>query len=679
MSTVIPLNPAQQAAVDHLGSPALVLAGAGSGKTRVITQRIAQLISGGYPAQSIYAVTFTNKASEEMAERLLKITGPRGKNVWISTFHALGAEIARKEARHIAGGDRFVVYDAADAMGVVKEILRELKVLDRRYDAGAIMSRISRAKSALTTPEEQDDGGEYDEITRSVFPRYQAALKRLKALDFDDLIGAPLRVLTENAEVRERWTSKVRHLLIDEFQDTNRTQLLFAKALAGERAEVFCVGDDDQAIYGWRGADIRNVLDFETHFPGAKKMALEQNYRSRQPILDVANVVIARAERAFPKTLFSDRKLGDKVILVECDNNESETKFVVETAKSAISNGISRREIGVLYRGNLLAKPLEEAFRLAAIPYRLIGGTSFYERREVKDLTAYLRLALHPEDEIAFRRTVNYPTRGVGDTSLERIERYARARGIPLLDAAINADAISDVDERVKTSLHSYTSLLRATRERVERGDPLTDVARGVADAIGLRHDIVSAGPTPEVATKRWGNVEELFRSLARMQVHTLPEARQAIARLSLRFADDDEDAEDRVTLSTLHGAKGLEFHTVFFIGCDEGIIPHSRTDAPKATDIAATIDASEERRLFYVGVTRAKETLYLVRARARAMRGAPRATLPSRFLLDVPSEMFERRSYTAQAAMNTTDLAAAAKAAREALTAMRAGLTKRP
>ncbi len=678
MSGAIPLNPAQKAAIDHAGAPALVLAGAGSGKTRVITQRIAKLIADGFPAQSIFAVTFTNKASEEMADRLEKIAGARAKGVWISTFHALGAEIARREAKLIAGGDRFVVYDAADAMGVVKEVLRDLKVLDRRYDAGAIMARISRAKNAMARPEDLDDGSEYDEITRAVFPRYQAALNRLKALDFDDLIGVPLKLLQDNADVRERWTSRIRHLLVDEFQDTNRTQLLFAKALAGSRGEIFCVGDDDQSIYGWRGADIRNILDFEKHFPGARKLALEQNYRSRQPILDVANVVIARAERAYPKTLFSDRKHGDKVVLVECDNNESETRFVVDTAKSALSNGVPRREIGVLYRGNLLAKPLEEAFRLAAIPYRLIGGTSFYERREVKDLTAYLRLALHPEDEIAFRRVVNYPTRGVGDTSLERIERFSKARGIPMLDAAIRAGEIKDLDDRAKSALGSFTSLIRASRERVERGDPLADVARGVATAIGLREDIVSAGPTPAVSAKRLGNVEELYRSLARIQVHTVSEARQAIARLSLRFADDEEDVDDRVTLSTLHGAKGLEFHTVFFIGCDEGIIPHSRTDAPKATDIAATIDASEERRLFYVGVTRAKETLYLVRARSRAMRGAPRATLPSRFLLDVPPEMLEKRAYAAQPAMTTTDLAAAAKSAREALMAMRASLPKR-
>ncbi len=678
MSGAIPLNPAQKAAIEHSGGPALVLAGAGSGKTRVITQRIARIMSDGFPPTSIYAVTFTNKATEEMAERLEKIVGHPARKVWISTFHALGAEIARKEARHIAGGDRFVVYDAADAMGVVKEILRDLKVLDRRYDAGAIMSRISRAKSGLTTPDELPDEGEYDEITRAVFPRYQAALARLKALDFDDLIGAPLKLLLENAEVRERWQSKVRHLLIDEFQDTNRTQLLFAKALAGARAEVFCVGDDDQSIYGWRGADIRNILDFEKHFPGARKLALEQNYRSRQPILDVANVVIVRAERAYPKTLFSDRKQGDKVTVVECDNNESETKFVVDTSKTAIANGLPRREIGVLYRGNLLAKPLEEQFRLAGIPYRLIGGTSFYERREVKDLTAYLRLALHPEDEISFRRVVNYPTRGIGDTSLERIERFARARGLSLLDASLQAGTIKDLDDRVQTSLSSFTGLIRAVRERLERNDPFGDVARGLADAIRLREDINQAGPTPEVATKRWGNVEELFRSLSRTPVTTLGEARQLLARLSLRFADDEEDTDDRVTLSTLHGAKGLEFHTVFFIGCDEGIIPHSRTDAPKATDIAATIDASEERRLFYVGVTRAKETLYLVRARARAMRGAPRATLPSRFLSDIPSEMLERRSYTAQPVLAPADLAAAARSAREALGAFRAQLGKR-
>jgi DNA helicase-2/ATP-dependent DNA helicase PcrA len=675
MTKTIPLNPAQQAAVDHSGGPALVIAGAGSGKTRVITNRIARLIREGYPPRSIFAVTFTNKASEEMAERLAAMVGEhQAREVWMSTFHALGAEIVRQEARHVAGGDKFVIYDAADAVGVVKEILRDLKLMDRRLDASAILARISHAKNALVTPDELPEESEYDELAARVFPRYVAALKRLNALDFDDLILVPLRLLQEVEEVRARWHNRVRHLLIDEFQDTSRAQLLMVQALAGARAEVFCVGDDDQAIYGWRGADVRNVIEFGRYFPGARVLALEQNYRSRQPILDVANAAIEKATRAYPKKLFSDKKQGDKVTLVECDTHESEVKFVLEVSRQALSQGLRRRDIAVLYRSNAFAKPLEEAFRLAGIAYKLIGGTSFYERREVKDLTAYLRLALHPQDEISFRRVVNYPARGIGDVSFERIERYARARGLSLFEAAQQADAIKDLDDRARHALGQFTALVVATRERIERKEPLADVARAVAAAIDLRGDITSAGPTPAVATRRWGNIEELYRTLARIPAEGgATAARQALARLSLRFAEEEEEGDDRVVLSTLHGAKGLEFSLVFLIGCDEGILPHARTDNPRATDILATIDPHEERRLFYVGITRARDRLYLVRAKSRAMRGAARATAPSRFLLELPPHLIERQTYVGQEVLSTRDLAAQARAAREALAALRA------
>lgn len=676
MDQGVPLNAAQKCAVEHSGSPALVIAGAGSGKTRVITHRIARLIEQGYLPRSIFAVTFTNKAAEEMAERLVGMVGEsRAREVWISTFHALGAEIVRQEAVHVAGGDRWVIYDAADAVGVVKEILRELNVVDRRFDAAAILARISHAKCALTTPDRLPCHNEYDEIAALVFPRYVAALKRLRALDFDDLILVPLRLLETVEDVRTRWQERVRHLLVDEFQDTNRAQLLLIRALAGPRTEVFCVGDDDQAIYGWRGADVRNVKDFEKYFPGARLLPLEQNYRSCQPILDVANAVIEKAERVYPKRLFSDRKFGDKVTLVECDNQDSEVKFVVETTRQALARGLRYRDVAVLYRSNVLSRPLEEAFRLGGIPCRVIGGVSFYERREVKDLLAYLRLALHPEDDISFRRVVNYPARGIGDVSFERIERYALARGICLFEAARQARAISGLDERVQRALESFTGLIVATREKIEAKEQLADVARSVAAAIDLRGDLVRAGPTPAEANRRWGNIEALYNTLSRIPAEGgVQEARRALARLSLRFAEEQDDRENRVTLSTLHGAKGLEFALVFVVGCDEGILPHARTDAPRVTDIPTTIDLAEERRLLYVGITRARDRLYLVRAKTRAMRGTPRATLPSRFLLDIPADLIDRQSYSGQSVLSTAELAASIRAAREALAALKAG-----
>ena len=650
----IPLNPAQQAAVDHGTGPALVLAGAGSGKTRVITQRIARLLDGGTPSRAITAVTFTNKAAEEMRERLVSLCGASAKDVWISTFHALGGEIVRQS---MGRKEPFVVYDAADSSGLVKELMREFKTPDKRFDVGAILARISHAKNAMMTPQELaavDPDSEYDEITQWVFPRYEAALRRLRALDFDDLILWPLRRLAEDAETRESWRRRIRYMLVDEFQDTNRAQLLMVKMLVGDTGNVFCVGDDDQSIYGWRGADITNVIDFPKHFRGAKTLALEQNYRSRKPVLDVANAVMEGQVRAFPKRLFTDKPGGAPVRIVEADSSDGEVKFVVEGIQKLISEGHKRKEIGVLYRSNALGRGVEEALRVAGVPYRLIGGTSVFERREVKDLIAYLRVSLHPSDEISVRRIINYPARGVGDVTLARLERHARARGTTLFHAVEHADTIDDIAAATKESLRAFVHILHATKQRIHEGIPLVDVARQVAGAIRLREDITAAGPTAIAAGKRWGNVEALYRALEKAEASTPGEASQVLARLTLRFAEEEDEQGDRLTLSTLHGSKGLEFGTVYFIGCDEGIIPHSRTENPKATDVLTTLNAGEERRLFYVGVTRAKEQLYLVRARTRQNKGPPKATMPSRFLTipGLPPGTLERQRYDAAAPM---------------------------
>ncbi len=670
----IPLNPAQKAAVEHGAGPALVLAGAGSGKTRVITQRIGRLIDQGTPPRAITALTFTNKAAEEMHERLVALCGESGKDVWISTFHSLGGEIVRQS---MPRGEAFVVYDGADTAGLVREIMRDFKTPDRRFDVGAIIARISHAKNAMCSPEElaaQDPDTEYDEIAQWVFPRYESALKRLRALDFDDLILWPLKRLMEDEATREQWRRKIRYMLVDEFQDTNRAQLLLVKSLVGERGNVFCVGDDDQSIYGWRGADIANVIDFPKHFPGAKIMALEQNYRSRKPVLDVSNAVMEGQVRAFPKRLFTDKAGGPPVKIVECDSSEGEVKFVVDGITKLVNQGYRKREIGVLYRSNVLSRSVEEALRLAAIPYRLIGGNSVYERREVKDLIAYLRVSLHPQDEIAVRRVVNYPARGVGDATLARLERFALARGVTLYQAVERAGEIDDIPAHTKEALRSFTSVVRAAKERIHAGAPLLDVARQVAAAIKLKEDIVAAGPTAVAAAKRWTNVEMLYRTLEKSDAKTPGEASQVLTRLTLRFADEEEEDGERVTLSTLHGSKGLEFGTVYFIGCDEGIIPHSRTENPKATDVLATINAGEERRLFYVGVTRAKEQLYLVRARTRSGKGPPRATTPSRFLTlhGLPPGTLEKMSYDSQAPLPPEEIAAQARKFREALAALK-------
>jgi DNA helicase-2/ATP-dependent DNA helicase PcrA len=515
---------------------------------------------------------------------------------------------------------------------------------------------------------------DYDEVAARVYPKYVQRMKRLNALDFDDLILVPLRLLREVKEVRERWHQQVRHLLVDEFQDTSFAQLLFVQALAGPRKEVFCVGDDDQSIYGWRGAEVKNVIEFAKYFPGARTVALEQNYRSRQPILDLANAVIAPSERAYPKKLFSDKKQGDKPVLVECDTHESEVRFVMDTIHKALRDGLKRSDIAVLYRSNGLAKPFEEALRLANIPYKLIGGTSFYERREVKDLTAYLRLAVHPQDDLAFRRVVNYPARGIGDTSFERIEKHARARGIHLFEASKHWHSIKDLDERAGRSLERFVKLIETARAKIEGNESLVDVSKWIAHEIQLYADIMAAGPTENAAIKRWGNIEEFYRTLEKIPARGLKESRLALAKLSLRFSEEEEDDGQRIVLSSLHGSKGLEFSLVFLVGCDDGIIPHARVDNPKVTDIQGTLDPAEERRLFYVGVTRAKDRLFLLRAKTRAYRGGLKPMVPSRFLRDIPPHLYERRSYTGPPVMAMNDMAAKARAAREMLARLKSG-----
>lgn len=669
------LNPPQLEAALRTDGPLLVFAGAGSGKTRVITQRITRLIEAGNLPRSITALTFTNKAAEEMQERLHGAVGPRASEVWISTFHALGGEIVRRE---MPRGNAFVVYDAADTGGLIKEILRErpTEVDGKRLDTGAILARISHAKNAMCRPEElvaEGESNEYDELAAWVYPRYQAALQRLRALDFDDLILWPLQKLTEDEATREKWRAKIRFLLVDEFQDTNRAQLLLVKQLVGDAGNVFCVGDDDQSIYGWRGADIANVIDFATHFPGAKKLALEQNYRSRRPVLEVANAIMEGQVRAFPKRLFTDRSGGGPVKVIHCDSGDGEVKFVGATIQKLLANGYKKKEIGVLYRSNLLSRGIEEMLRLANIPYRMIGGTSVYERREVKDLIAYLRLAVYPHDEISFRRVVNYPTRGIGDVTLARLEKYSLARGVSLLETAEHSGSIPDLSAATRDALVGFARIVRITRAQLEKGVGLSTVAAQVARTIKLKEDIFEAGPTAIVAGKRWANVERLLKTMDKAEASTLGEVGAVLQRLTLRFAEEEEQGLDQVTLSTLHGSKGLEFGTVFFLGCEEGIIPHSRTDTPRATDIASTIDAGEERRLFYVGVTRAKEQLYLMRAMKRSVgRSGAKTTMQTRFLTlpTLPEGMIESETFNSEAPLQVVDIAAQLKRAREGMMA---------
>ena len=674
------LNPAQRAAVVHGDGPLLVLAGAGSGKTRVITNRIARLLALGVPASAILAVTFTNKAAGEMLERVVGLVGQRAaQGLTVCTFHAFGLQLLQRESRYLGFGQGFSIFDQSDAAGTIRELLRTLEVDGgRRLDIGAIVSRISLAKNSFQGPDEMPDGGDldgdaalYQQIAKLVYGKYVAALKGFHALDFDDLICEPVRLLSKFDELRERWQRRFRYVLVDEYQDTNRVQLELLRQLAGAHKNLTVVGDDDQSIYGWRGADVTNILAFEEHFAGAKVVKLEQNYRSRKPILDAANAVVAAMPaKKYLKALFTERVGGEPIQLVNCSIPEVEASFVASEIQRLVTTGTPPGEIAVMYRSNKQAELLETALRERDLAYTLVGGQSFFERKEVKDLLCYLRLAVNPIDEISLRRVLNYPMRGIGEGALAKLEAFAISHDLPLFRAVQRASEIEGLAPAAKAGCARLAEVVIDAKAALVAHKPASVAAQQIADAVALKEDLHASSPSGEAAMKRWANVENLFRTLQRYEQRAeqtaweldaprAPALSEILHRLTLRFADDKEEQQGLVTLTTLHGAKGLEYDVVFLIGLEEGILPHKRTVDPKVTDVVEYVtDASgeavqkddaidEERRLFYVGVTRAKERLYLSRARARLQRGQLVARTPSRFLADVPKELCQTRELT--------------------------------
>ncbi len=653
MSASSRLNAAQRAAVEHGDGPVLVLAGAGSGKTRVITHRIVRLLEKGVPPAGIVALTFTNKAAAEMRERVRAMLGKGGtgtaRALTVSTFHSFGLGVLQRE-RDAVGGS-FTIFDQGDQTSLVKQLLRAAGA-DRSYDAQAVLARLSNAKNAFQAAEEMPlrEGDAYDEIAREIFPRYQAALRNFKAFDFDDLVCEVARRWRDDEAMCARWQKRFLHVLVDEYQDTNRAQLELLRLLSGTRKNVCAVGDDDQAIYGWRGADVRNILDFETHFPGARVIKLEQNYRSTEPILAVANAVIAkRTDAKWRKVLFTDRAGGEKPTLAVAATPEVEATWVGREVRRAIRDeGRRARDIAVLYRSNGQSRLIEEALREQGVAHKVVGGAQFFERKEVKDVLAFLKLALNPNDEIALRRIVNVPARGIGDTSLERLAMHAAERKWSLWTCVERADAFDDLPTPARDGCRKLMeTVAQARRELFGEKRVPSAVARGLVERVELQDDISRASPNLDVAAKRWANVEGLLGTLARREARDgkgTDGLSAFLHTLTMDIETEGDDAGDVVTLSTLHGSKGLEFPLVFLIGCEEGYLPHARTIDPRASDAGegGSADVEEERRLCYVGVTRAREKLVLSRAKSRAMRGKAVARTPSRFLLDVPAELLD-------------------------------------
>jgi superfamily I DNA/RNA helicase len=657
-----PLNPAQRAAVEHQMGPLLVLAGAGSGKTRVITHRIARLIERGVPARAIVALTFTNKAAAEMRERVVQVLREQGnyaagKGLTISTFHSFGLGVLTKE-RNATGGP-FTIFDQGDCLGVIKDLLGRIDA-GRKFDAQNVLARISQAKNAFLSEADlpDDDADPYAEITKILYPRYQSALRNFRAYDFDDLVCGVADLWRQRQDVRARWQAHFRFVLVDEYQDTNGAQLALLRTLSEPHKNVCVVGDDDQSIYAWRGADVRNILDFETHFPGATVVKLEQNYRSRAPILEVANAVIhKRTDARHQKTLFTERAGGDKVKVAVAATPDIEAAYVARELKRAIREEQRRpRDMAVLYRSNGQAKALEEALREQAVPHRVVGGQQFFERKEVKDVLSYMKLALHPADEISLRRIINYPPRGIGEASLERLTLHALAKGWTLLQAVERVDALDDIPSAARDGCKALERIVEATRQRLLKDNAQASaVVREVCDSVGLRAELDATSGSVQAATRRWGNVEALFATFGRREAKRAAasdgdDAEDAssvdgLARflnaLTLQFSEEGDAPQDVVTLSTLHGSKGLEFDVVYLVGCEEGLLPHARTVDARTNEVVPQ-DIEEERRLFYVGVTRAKERLTLSRAKTRAQRGKAVARTPSRFLADVPEHASE-------------------------------------
>jgi DNA helicase-2/ATP-dependent DNA helicase PcrA len=695
-----PLNPAQASAVEHQNGPILILAGAGSGKTRVITQRIARLLSRGIPPSAILALTFTNKAAGEMNERVHSLLhggaraphapgaagsqSPRRRmapldprQVTITTFHSFGLGVLTKERAAVGGS--FTIFDQGDALGAVKEILRTIDA-GRRLDAAAVLARISNAKNAFLTTEELPDreGDEYDEITRLVYPRYEAALRGFRAYDFDDLVCGTARLWRERPDILARWRERYRYLLVDEYQDTNRAQLEMLLLLAGDHKNICVVGDDDQSIYAWRGADVKNILEFEDQFAGAVVVKLEQNYRSRAPIIAVANAVIAKkVDQRHKKTLFTERGGEAKVRAVVAPTPDVEAAWVSRQVDDLIrGDHVAPDEIAILYRSNGQSAPLEEALRERGVPHRVLGGQQFFERKEVKDLLAYLKVALNSNDDISLRRIINYPARGIGDGSLEKLALHALAKGWTLWQAVERVDALDDVPAGAREGCRALERLMNETRDDLHAsGASAAAAVRRLAERIALREEVDASSPSGQIAARRWANVESLLASFQRREARA-PEGSEGewigsfVQALTLEQGKDDEDARPKVTLCTLHGAKGLEFDHVFLLGCEEGLLPHSRTLDARATD-ASPQDIEEERRLFYVGVTRAKEQLTLSRAATRPMRGKAVPRTPSRFLLEIPEELLEQFSVKDEPARPVASLEAGASALLAALDAL--------
>ena len=644
----------------HEGAPLLVVAGAGSGKTRVLTRRIAYLLSERHIAPyEVLAITFTNKAAAEMKERVKELVGERAKSMWVSTFHSACVRILRQEAARIGYSNSFTIYDSSDSLRLLTVIIRELNLDSKQYSARAIQSVISTAKNELIGPADyaNQTSNHFEEIISQIFALYQKRLSAANAMDFDDLIGKTVDLLQRFPEARARYRSRFRHILVDEYQDTNHAQYILIRELVGipgedlPSAELCVVGDADQSIYAFRGANIRNILQFEEDYSNAKTVLLEQNYRSTQNILTAANAVISNNEDRKEKKLWSEEGAGEAITGFVAESERDEASFVVSEIRRLRDTGDSNPgDTAIFYRTNAQSRVFEETFLRSAIPYKVVGGVRFYERKEVKDFLGYLRVLANPEDEISLRRIINTPKRGIGDRALDVVDLHAANMGISFWRSLCDAKNAAGIPSRSLIEINEFIHLLDSLRTLVEANTKPSIIAQAVLEQSGLLAGLVnSTDPQDE---GRVENLQELVSVATEYEESEVDLGEEItlsgfLEGVSL-VADSDQIPEGAdhggvVTMMTLHTAKGLEFPTVFLTGMEEGIFPHSRTLGDRA-------EIEEERRLAYVGVTRARKRLYLSRSEYRSSWGSPTYNPPSRFLAEIPEGVISWNASTSLA-----------------------------
>ena len=636
------LNPEQQKAVETIDGPLLVLAGAGTGKTRVITYRIAYMIEKGIDPEKILGVTFTNKAAKEMKERLSKIVdGSNANKVFLGTFHSFCARFLRKEISVLGYMNNFTICDDSDQKGIIKQVMAEMDIHKDHINPADVLNFISNTKSAMLQPYETEI---FNNTLAPLFPElyrnYNKMLKNQNMVDFDDLLLLTVNILDEFEDIREEYRDKYKYLLVDEYQDTNTLQFSLLDRLSEKHKNICVVGDDDQSIYGWRGAKIENILNFPSYFPGAKTIKLEQNYRSTNNILNAANEIISCNSSRHDKQLWSDCGDGDPIKIIIADNEIQEASFIADAIIDSVGISYSYNDIVILYRSNHLSRLIEDAMRNSKIPYRIIGSKSFYDRKEIRDAAAYLKLIINKFDDQSLQRILSCPPRGIGSKAIEKLREMQRVSYLPMTDLIIHEDFLSKVSSKASTSADALIETITKYRQIFTNHEqPLSEIAKDYLNEIGYIKGLLRMYKNRDEAEKRYENVQELFNALHQYENNygssgTLLEFLELYSLADSNDKEEkDSDNDDAVTLMTVHAAKGLEFKTVFIIAAEEGIFPNERAMNDNSSE--------EERRLFYVAVTRAKERLIITRAKQRTQFGKKtNRTLRSRFLTEIPEDL---------------------------------------